>query len=176
MENKPDLVTETNWKGVPVKFEIFKADSFDNLGPIGQVYGFVFNKSGEVLLVSHKDRLWSLPGGHTENSETPLETLVRECYEEAAIKVDVNNCLPFFYQKAYELEGAVWKFREIQARYIVFNPVHDKFVSDPDTDNPMVYQQYIPFKDLREHLHWGITLDFVFAAMPQNIEQLFSNK
>jgi len=164
---KPDLVTETIWRGTPLKFELFRADSFADIGPVNQVYGLVINDAGEVLLVAHADEIWSLPGGHTENSETPMETLVRECYEEAAVKVNPEHCIPFFYQKAYIKERGVWQFQEIQARYVAFHPVHDKFIADPDSENPMVLQKYIPLSKLRAHLHWGNTLDFIYDNLPE---------
>lgn len=163
----PDYISEAVFKGVKFKFELFRTDSFTDIKDIHQVYGMIFNKEGDILLVSHSDKRWSLPGGHTEKDETAIDTLLREVYEESAVKLEVENCFPFFYQKAYIWENDVWKFLENQMRYIAFNPIHDTFVQDPDQDNPMVYQQYFPFNQLRQHLQWGDTIDFILKYAPE---------
>src|SRR3989344_6624132 len=47
--------------------------------------GIVINKKREVLIVSQKGTSWSLPKGHIENKETPLEAAIREIREESGI-------------------------------------------------------------------------------------------
>jgi 8-oxo-dGTP pyrophosphatase MutT (NUDIX family) len=42
----------------------------------------------EVFLVQHKKGYWSLPKGHQEKSESPLETAKRELFEETGLTVD----------------------------------------------------------------------------------------
>ena len=49
----------------------------------------VLNK--EQLVLSSPDRGWGLPGGHSEEGETPVETLVRELEEEAAVEIDLDT-------------------------------------------------------------------------------------
>lgn len=170
--NSPDFISEAEWRGKKVKFELFLTNSFDYLENAQQAYGFVINKEGDLLLVAHADKLWSLPGGHRENGESILDTLVREFYEEAAVVVDRNCCIPFFYQKAYIWENEAWKFIDNQVRYVVFNPVHEEFKSDPDQENPMVFQQYVPINQLREHLHWGDTIDFILTHAPKILAKM----
>ena len=41
----------------------------------------------DVFLVQHRHGHWSLPKGHPENTETPLDTAKRELYEETGLSV-----------------------------------------------------------------------------------------
>lgn len=47
--------------------------------------GVVFNRSGHVLLISHRDGHWVFPKGHLDHGETPLEAALREVEEEAGV-------------------------------------------------------------------------------------------
>ena len=50
-------------------------------GPAGQA---------EILLVaSNRTGLWGIPKGHVEDGETPLETAIREAFEEGGVVGDV---------------------------------------------------------------------------------------
>jgi diadenosine hexaphosphate hydrolase (ATP-forming) len=48
--------------------------------------GIILNEKGEVLLVEQRHGVWSLPKGHLEGSETPLEAALREIDEETGIE------------------------------------------------------------------------------------------
>jgi ADP-ribose pyrophosphatase YjhB (NUDIX family) len=47
--------------------------------------GVVLNAEGRVLLVSQFGTSWSLPKGHLEDGETPLEAALREIREESGV-------------------------------------------------------------------------------------------
>ena len=47
--------------------------------------GVVINAEGHVLLVSQHGTSWSLPKGHLEEGETPLEAARREIHEETGV-------------------------------------------------------------------------------------------
>lgn len=47
--------------------------------------GIVLNKKGQVLVVSQHGRSWSLPKGHLDPGEKPLEAAIREIYEESGV-------------------------------------------------------------------------------------------
>lgn len=55
--------------------------------PVKQVYGYCFNKQGDILLIDDEG-VYGLPGGKPEDSESWEETLRREVLEEAQAKVD----------------------------------------------------------------------------------------
>ncbi len=47
--------------------------------------GIVLNISGQVLVVNQKGTSWSLPKGHMEGDEAPLDAAKREIYEETGV-------------------------------------------------------------------------------------------
>lgn len=47
--------------------------------------GVVLNKRKQILIVNQKGTSWSLPKGHIENEETPINAAKREIYEESGI-------------------------------------------------------------------------------------------
>ena len=47
--------------------------------------GVVVNAEGRILLVSQYGTSWSLPKGHLEEGETPLEAALREIREETGV-------------------------------------------------------------------------------------------
>ena len=47
--------------------------------------GVILNKEGKILVVSQHGTSWSLPKGHLEGNENPLEAAKREIYEESGI-------------------------------------------------------------------------------------------
>jgi 8-oxo-dGTP pyrophosphatase MutT (NUDIX family) len=47
--------------------------------------GIVVNPKGEVLVVNQNHDSWSLPKGHVDPGETPLDAARREIYEESGV-------------------------------------------------------------------------------------------
>jgi 8-oxo-dGTP pyrophosphatase MutT (NUDIX family) len=57
------------------------------------VIGVLINTCGEVLIVEHVYHSypqWGLPGGYVDRGEDPVESLVRELYEELQLTVEVG--------------------------------------------------------------------------------------
>ena len=55
----------------------------------------VINSEGNVLIGKRReDGIWTGPGGGSDPGETPLETAVREAFEEAQLKIDTERLIP----------------------------------------------------------------------------------
>ena len=57
--------------------------------------GLVFNESGQILMIKHKQQgKWLPPGGHVDENELPCEAAAREVLEETGISVQVLSSAP----------------------------------------------------------------------------------
>ena len=57
--------------------------------------GLVFNESGQILMIKHKQQgKWLPPGGHVEENELPCEAAAREILEETGVSVQVLSSVP----------------------------------------------------------------------------------
>jgi ADP-ribose pyrophosphatase YjhB (NUDIX family) len=62
--------------------------------PKVDVRAVVFNESGEILLIQEKaDNRWAMPGGWADVGYSPAEVAVKECFEEAGLKVEASKLL-----------------------------------------------------------------------------------
>jgi ADP-ribose pyrophosphatase YjhB (NUDIX family) len=52
---------------------------------VSQVSGYIFNGKKEMLIVKNKQ--WTIPGGHPEEGEEYIETLIREVREESNVEI-----------------------------------------------------------------------------------------
>ena len=69
--------------------------------------GVVLNAQGQVLVVNQNGDSWSLPKGHKDPEEVPLETAKREIYEESGISQleyirDLGTYQRFRYKQGIE--------------------------------------------------------------------------
>jgi len=49
----------------------------------------IFDDAGRIMLVQvARSGTWDLPGGHGQNSETPIDAVKREVFEEVGLKID----------------------------------------------------------------------------------------
>ncbi len=79
-----------------MKFIWHKNDNFLSLKPITQVYGVCFDNLGRILMIKEPGKLWNLPGGTPESTETPIQTLQRELEEEADITIGDNKMIGYY--------------------------------------------------------------------------------
>ncbi len=62
--------------------------------PKVDVRAAVFNEHGQILLIQEKaDNRWAMPGGWADVGYSPSEVAVKECFEEAGIKVETTRLL-----------------------------------------------------------------------------------
>ena len=90
-----DIATRRDGK----KYLLEWVDSIDfkKISPIIQVYGFLFNRDGKIVIVN-PGRSWRIPGGKPEKDDKNFgETLKREADEEA--DVEIENIKPLGYIK-----------------------------------------------------------------------------
>ena len=81
--------------GVPVE-EIVLAiqDKNGYKTPKVDVRAVVFNEKNEILLIQEKaDYNWAMPGGWADIGYSPAEVAVKECFEEAGLKVETTKLL-----------------------------------------------------------------------------------
>jgi len=62
------------------------------------------NKQGKVLAVSRGTDLtnWGLPGGKAEPREEPIQTAVRELFEETGIRIEANALMLIYENTVVE--------------------------------------------------------------------------
>ncbi len=76
------------WKNKTYEINVIDDNNFSKLKNITQVYGFVFNGEGKILIVKLKGKEWGLPGGGPEKIDKNWqETLKREVDEETNIDI-----------------------------------------------------------------------------------------
>lgn len=57
--------------------------------------GLVFNESGQILMIKHKQQgKWLPPGGHVDENELPCQAVAREVLEETGVSVQVLSSVP----------------------------------------------------------------------------------
>lgn len=92
----------------------------------------IFNEKNEVLLVKEKsDHGYSLPGGWCDLYDSPTESALRECEEEAGAKVEITRLVGVTnriqYLRKHETPSYVVLF---QARVLEQKNVHDHEIED----------------------------------------------
>ena len=127
--------------------------NFSNLKNITQVYGIIFNKEGQILLVNIKEGKWGPPGGGPEPEDRSWEdTLKREVLEEADVEID--NIIPIGYQNAVFLDKTNSDHQQL--RYFA---TVKKIL--PQTKDPaygiIPKRKFINSKDFLKYCTWGKT-------------------
>lgn len=114
-----------------------------------QVSGYIFNEEDELLIVkTGKD--WTIPGGHPEQGETPLDTLKREVMEEACTTV-----------KQIEYLGAVEVIENDETYYQL------RYTAKVDTVLPFKREwetserTFVKLENLHDYITWSNGITFV---------------
>lgn len=112
---------------------------------VRQVYGFIFNSDGRILLLEDEGQ-FNLPGGKPERDESLEETLRRESLEEGQLTV---NSLVYL---GYQLIEGTETFAQVRLAAIV-----DRFLpTDKDPSTGRQYRRLLaPPIQLNEYLEWA---------------------
>lgn len=136
------------YEQISEKCKIWWADGIDLTNEkYTQVSGYIFNEENQLLIVKN-DKNWTIPGGHPELDEKPIETLKREVMEEACTTI----------KEIYYL-GAVGVIEDdkiyYQLRYTAKIDEIEPFKKDWETTERL----FVDLADLHKYITWanGIT-------------------
>lgn len=118
--------------------------------PITQVYGYVFDARGRVVIFQD-ERVWNLPGGSPETweGEDRVATLVREVWEE--VQVRFEDPVYLGYQSVGESGGPPQRAQLRMAARLT-----EAGERAPDPDNGRLYVRHRCSLPEAEHLlNWG---------------------
>jgi ADP-ribose pyrophosphatase YjhB (NUDIX family) len=98
--------------------------------------GVVVNAEGRVLLVSQHGTSWSLPKGHLEEGETPLEAARREIHEESGvIRLELVRPLGSYSRHRLGADGREDK-SELKTIHLFLFRTDATELAPLDSDNP----------------------------------------
>jgi 8-oxo-dGTP diphosphatase len=62
------------------------------------IFAAIFDENGRILLtkIKYGSGNWTIPGGHLEKNESPIEGVKREVYEETGYIVEINNLISVY--------------------------------------------------------------------------------
>jgi ADP-ribose pyrophosphatase YjhB (NUDIX family) len=98
--------------------------------------GVVVNAEGRVLLVSQHGTSWSLPKGHLEAGETPLEAARREIREESGVsRLELVRPLGSYSRHRLGADGGEDR-SELKTIHLFLFRTDEEELSPLDPDNP----------------------------------------
>lgn len=59
--------------------------------PINQVYVWLVTEDRKIVIVSKDGKKWQLPGGKPDIEERPIQTAIREVFEETGININKDT-------------------------------------------------------------------------------------
>jgi 8-oxo-dGTP pyrophosphatase MutT (NUDIX family) len=132
------------------RLEWHKDINFDKLDNIRQVYGYIFDNKGRLVIVNPK-ATWRLPGGHPEKKDKTFEeTLIRESDEEA--DVEITGITPLGYIKVTPLD------KSEKINYLLRYVARIKTVKKQTVDiaeGIINDRKFINVKDFSKYCDWG---------------------
>ena len=119
-----------------------------------QIYGFVFNSDGRILLLEDEGE-YNLPGGKPEMGESLTETLIREVLEEVQITISSVRYL------GYQFISTEEKFAQVR----LVAKIDKVKQSAPDPSTGRQYKRLlVPPIQVNDLLKWGESGDQQIAS------------
>ncbi|MFN3490990.1 MAG: NUDIX domain-containing protein [Anaerolineales bacterium] len=111
------------WRFMPMWIHVFATRLTQPKFNAG-VSALVFDELGRILLFKHTYRKyeWGIPGGGLEYHEQPDEAVVREFYEEANMKIEVDKLLKVSSAKEFPHLSIVYLCKIVSGE---FKPSHE---------------------------------------------------
>jgi len=156
--------SEISWGGNIYKVEYEDTDSFEKIGKFDQIYGICF-VGNKIAVCYNKLGFWVLPGGTPKNGESMEETLKREVFEEAGLKL--IKYLPVGYQISRGNNKTKIQLRAVCECKLAGKP------ADPCGD--ITKMKLIALKDIKEYIDWGKIGDRVFQRSEELKKQFYVN-
>lgn len=101
--------------------------------PKVDVRSVVFNENDEILLIQEKvDKCWAMPGGWTDISYSPGEVAVKECMEEAGLKVKPTRLLAIMDKQKQNMPPA---FEYVYKIFLLCEKLDDNISTGSETIN-----------------------------------------
>ena len=98
--------------------------------------GVVLNARGEVLVVNQNGNSWSLPKGHLDPGETPLQAARREIDEESGVTdLTLVRELGFYQRHKIGKDGGE-DLSEMKTLFMFFFTTRQEALSPKDAKNP----------------------------------------
>ena len=114
---------------------------------VRQVYGFIFNSDGRILLLEDEGQ-YNLPWGKPENDENLVGTLIREVFEEVQITIFSPKYL------GYQLISAEEEFAQV--RLVALIDLVQRSALDPSTGR-QYKRLLVPPIQVNDLLKWGVS-------------------
>jgi len=103
----------------------------------------VFNEKSQILLIQEKvDGKWAMPGGWADVGYSPAEVAVKECFEEAGLKVEAVKLLAVLDKQKQNMPPA---FEYVYKIFMLCKKLSDDISTGSETsDVGWFYEQNLP--------------------------------
>lgn len=108
--------------------------------PKVDVRAVVFNEYGQILLIQEKaDNRWAMPGGWADIGYSPAEVAVKECFEEAGIKVEATKLLAVLDKQKQKMPPA---FEYVYKIFLHCKKLDDNISVGSETSNVQWFDEH----------------------------------
>ena len=101
--------------------------------PKVDVRAVVFNENNQILLIQEKaDNCWAMPGGWADIGYSPAEVAVKECFEEAGLKVETVKLLAVLDKQKQKMPPA---FEYVYKIFLLCRKLNDNISVGTETSD-----------------------------------------